>query len=242
MHPARDRRSSVGRGSVLCTDPSPIPSWTMPGSGLAPVGPACRSSAAVTSAQGRDRGRRGQVAATLLTPLTSRSGSPRRARGTITCAGAAGPRTSRRDRCHRRRSWRGAPAGVSRGRAPVHRGGRRGEGPRGPQRHRPRRGRRDAPRRRPAPAGHALRRGGSRGALRRAGIDCGISPPHPVGGDRVRACRHLPPHHGMRWAVVTGWRSGWRRPRRRRPMRCRWRCPRRPRLLPPAGRPRQSPH
>lgn len=62
------------------------------------------------------------------------------------------------------------------------------------------------------------------------------------GGDRVRACRHLPPHHRMRWAVVTGWRSGWRRPRRRRPMRCRWRCPRRPRLLPPAGRPRQSPH
>ncbi len=33
MHPARDRRSCGGRGPALCTDPSPIPAWTMPGRG-----------------------------------------------------------------------------------------------------------------------------------------------------------------------------------------------------------------
>lgn len=28
MHPARDRRSSGGRGPALCTDPPPIPSFS----------------------------------------------------------------------------------------------------------------------------------------------------------------------------------------------------------------------
>ena len=98
MNPARDRRSSVGRGPAICTDPSPIPSWTRPGAGLGQVGPACRRPAAWGSEEGRDPGRPGSSLRRSWRP--SRSGTHRGARRTITGARAANTRTLRGDRFH----------------------------------------------------------------------------------------------------------------------------------------------